>query len=283
MAGATIRCAISPDADDLFMFKGLLDGKVDSRGLTFDIVTRDTDLLNRMASGDGPDVTAISVAHYPAVAARYRLFNHGGSVGRGYGPVVIARADSPPLTPDTTIRIAVPGLTTTAFLVLRLAIGETFSPAVIPIAPPSLTFDALRAGTVDAALVIHEGRLTYEDEGFIRLLDIGKWWGDTTQLPLPLGGNVVRRDLTPDVIQRVDAAIHDSIAWALANREEAIAWLLARGGPLRTHALVDTYLSLYANADTLDYGDDGREAIRHLLRIGADRGWLPPVSIVDFV
>lgn len=265
------------------MFKALLDGKVDARGLTFDIVTRDTDVLNRMASGDGPDVTAISIAHYPAVAQRYRLFKHGGSIGRGYGPVVIARRDAAALESGTTRRIAVPGLTTTAFLALKLAIGESFEPVVTPIVPPSLTFDALRSGKVDAALVIHEGRLTYEEQGFICLLDTGKWWMDTTGLPLPLGGNVIRRDLPLDVIARANAAIRDSIAWALANREEAITWLLSRGGPLGTRALVDTYLSLYANADTLDYGVDGRRAIQHLLNEGAQRGWLPQTGRVDFV
>lgn len=173
-----IRCAISPDADDLFMFRALLEGLVDAEGLELDIVARDTDALNRMASGEGPDVTAISFGHYPLVASRYRLFAHGASVGRGYGPVVIAPR---PLERLDGLRIAVPGLTTTACLVLRLS--TDFEPVVVPIDPPARTFAALRAGEVDAALVIHEGRLTYADEGFALCLDIGAWWARETGLP----------------------------------------------------------------------------------------------------
>ena len=185
-----LTCAISPDADDLFMFRALLEGLVDPRGLDFDITTKDTDALNREAGP--PDVTAISIAHYPKVADRYRLLSHGGSVGRGYGPVVVAPA---PLELAGR-RIGVPGLTTTACLVLRQIVD--FTPVVIPIVPASLAFDALRARTVDAALLIHEGRLTYAREGFVKLLDIGVWWLAQTGLPLPLGGNVIRRDLPPE-------------------------------------------------------------------------------------
>jgi 1,4-dihydroxy-6-naphthoate synthase len=280
-----LRCAISPDADDLFMFRALLEGRIDTQGLSFDISTSDTDALNRMASGnDGPDVSAVSIAHYPSIAARYRLLAHGGSVGRNYGPVVVA-----PRALDSLegLRIGVPGLTTTACLVLRLAV-QRFTPVVIPIVPPSRAFEALRAGEVDAALLIHEGRLTYAAEGFVELLDLGKWWSrDTGGLPLPLGGNVIRRDLPPDVLSRADAVLRASIADALADRDTAIDWLLARsartGGPLTTYAQVDHYLSLYANADTLDYGADGRAAIRALLARGAGGGWLPDAGAVDFV
>lgn len=276
-----LRCAISPDADDLFMFRAITEGLIDTRGLEFEVVARDTDLLNRMADGDGPDVTAISIAHYPAVAANYRLFAHGGSVGRNYGPLVVAK---PALLAEAAAtgkraaemlrdrRIAIPGLTTTASLVLRLI--TPFQPVTIPIFPTHLQFDALRAGEVDAALIIHEGRLTYADEGFAQILDIGAWWYQQTGLPLPLGGNVIRRDLGPGVIARADAVIRASIAHGLAHREDAIDWLLARGGALKTRAAVDTYLALYANQDTLDYGADGREAIRELLRRGAAAGWI---------
>lgn len=275
-----LRCAISPDADDRFMFRAVLEGAVDTEGLTFDVVSRDTDALNRMADGEGPDVTAISIAHYPRVAGRYRLLNHGGSVGRGYGPVLVTRA---PTSAEALVgrRIAVPGLTTTACLVLRLAFP--FEPVVVPIDPPSLTFDALRAGEVDAALVIHEGRLTYADAGFHLVLDIGAWWAGRTGLPLPLGGNVIRRDLPPEVIAAADRVLRASIAHGLAHRDEAIDWLLARSTTLRTRAQVDHYLSLYANADTLDYGPDGRAGVRELLRQGAAAGWIPAVDEVDFV
>ncbi len=283
-----LRCAISPDADDLFMFRAITEGLIDTEGLTFEVVSSDTDKLNRMAKGDGPDVTAISIAHYPSVAATYQLLAHGGSVGRGYGPVVVAKPELLATAGERKMRdllesrrIAVPGLTTTACLVLRLI--TRFDPVVIPIAPTSLQFDALRAGEVEAALIIHEGRLTYAAEGFVQLLDIGDWWFVTTHLPLPLGGNVIRRDLDADVIARADRVMRASVAHGLAHREDAIAWLLARGGTLKTREAVDLYLSLYANADTLDYGADGREGIRELLRRGAEAGWLPACGEVDFV
>lgn len=272
-----IRAAISPDADDLFMFKALFDGAVDTEGLDFQVVTKDTDGLNRMATGDGPDLTAISIAHYPRVAEHYRLLNHGGSVGRGYGPVVVAKRSRP-----IAGRIGVPGLTTTAYCVLKMAF-PTFEPVVIPIAPPSLTFDALRRDEVDAALLIHEGRLTYAAEGFVELFDIGRWWLEQTGLPLPLGGNVIRRDLGAETIAKVDRVVRASIAHALSHRDAAIDWLLARGGALKTRDEVDRYLGMYANADTLDYGDDGRDAIRLLLKRGAEIGVLGACGDVDFV
>lgn len=262
------------------MFRAILEGRIDTRGLDLQVETRDTDLLNRMAAGDGPDITAISIAHYPAVAAHYRLFNHGGSMGRGYGPVLIAPAARKTATLAGR-RVGVPGLTTTACLVLRMAV-PAFEPVVVPITPPGRTFEVLRAGEVEAAVVIHEGRLTYRREGFVELLDLGVWWLQATGLPLPLGGNVIRRDLPAEVIAAADAVIHASIAHALADREAAIAWLLRRGGPLDTRELVDQYLSLYANADTLDWGEDGRAGIREVLRRGADAGWLARVE-VDFV
>lgn len=277
-----LTAAISPDPDDLFMFRALIEGLVDSRGLTFDITTSDTDALNQMASGIGADINAISIAHYPRIATRYQLFRHGASVGRGYGPVVVALAGREPTTLAGK-RIAVPGLTTTAWLVLRLLIGE-FEPVVTPIVPYSRTFDTLRAGAVDAALLIHEGRLTFPDEGCTALLDIGVAWAERAGgLPLPLGGNVIRRSLGPDVIARASAAISDSIAHALAHRDAAMDWLIARGVTLQNRDRLDQYLGMYANQDTLDMGDDGCEAVRRLLAEGAERGWLPTVAGVDFV
>ncbi len=278
----TIRCAISPDADDLFMFRGITERRVDLRGLDFVVDTADTEALNRMASGDGPEVSAISIAHYPAVRAAYQLLTHGGSVGRGYGPVVVA---APGRALDLRgARIGVPGLSTTACLVLRLLV-PVFTPVVIPIVPASRAFDALAAGEVDAALLIHEGRLTFGAHGLEQRLDLGVAWAERTGLPLPLGGNVLRRDLPDQVRRDVDAVVRASIADGLADREAAIAWLLARsvaaGGPLRTAAQIDHYLSLYANADTVDYGADGRLGVVELLRRGADAGWLPPCE-VDF-
>lgn len=273
-----IRCAISPDADDLFMFRALMLGLVDTEGLDFDIGTADTDALNKLASGAAEyDVNAISIAWYPRIAADWQLLPHGGSVGRGYGPVVVS-----PRPHDVDylrgLRIAVPGLTTTAYMVLRMI--TDFHPVVVPIVPPERVFRALAEHEVHAALLIHEGRLTYEKRGLNAVVDIGQWWHqDTGGLPLPLGGNVIRRSLGPDVIARTSRVIRRSIQHAMDHRDDAIAWLLARGGELTDAPSIDHYLSLYANQDTLDYGEDGVEGIRQLLARGAALGLVPPCEV----
>jgi 1,4-dihydroxy-6-naphthoate synthase len=282
-----IRCSISPDADDLFMFRALLLGLIDSEGFEFDIGTADTDALNRAAAGetlaadDLPHVSAVSIAWVPSLHADWQLRPHGGSVGRNYGPVVIAPQPMN-LSDLRGKRVAVPGTSTTAFTVLSLMVSG-FEPVVVPITPPERVFEALAEGRVDAALLIHEGRLTFADHGYVQVADIGEWWMEETGLPLPLGGNVVRRDLGPDTIERLSRVLRASIAHALQHREDAIDWLLARGsGPLTSRSAVDHYLSLYANDDTLDYGEDGRRAVSLLLERGAAAGLLPAISVVDF-
>ncbi len=282
-----IRCAISPDADDLFMFRALLLDLIDTDGFSFDISTQDTDGLNRAAAGESvdrallPHVSAVSIAWVPTLAQDWQLLPHGGSVGRGYGPVVISRE---PLALEQLQgkRVAVPGTTTTAWTVLAQMVPD-IQPVVVPITPPERVFATLASGEVDAALLIHEGRLTFAQHGFVKVADIGEWWFQQTGLPLPLGGNVVRRDLGEETIRRLSAVLRESIAHALAHREDAIQWLLARGaGPLQTREAVDHYLSLYANADTLDYGADGREGVRTLLQRGAAAGLLPALASIDF-
>lgn len=280
-----VSLAVSPDADDLFMVRALLEHRIDTGPYTFRVTHSPTDALNRIASGeegDPIDVVALSIAHWPRVADRYALLSHGGSMGDGYGPVVVARSPRPLASLDGA-RLAVPGTTTSAWLVFRLLFPDvTPTPVVIPIEPYARVFDALDAGEVDAALVIHEGRLTYEDRGLARVAELGEAWAAATGgLPLPLGGNAIRRGLGPHVAP-VSALLRASVAHALADREEAIRWLLARGGALRTRDRVDRYLSMYANARTLDYGDDGRRAIRHLFAWAAERGLLPPAPPVDF-
>lgn len=259
MRRVTVAC--SPDADDRFMMRAILLGLVDLRGYTFDIRFVETDGLNRLAGADGPDVSAISVAWYPRIKDRYQLLPHGGSAGEGYGPVVIA--PRPMKLEDLRgKRVAVPGLTTTAYAVLRdLADVE---PVVTPITPYELIFDALRAGTVDAGLVIHEGRLTWAEQGFHLVADLGVAWGEKYALPLPLGANAIRRDLGPE-IPVISSILRESIAHGLAHRDDAIDWLIETGSILRTREAVGQYLSMYANERTLDWGEDGRRAVDLLL------------------
>lgn len=264
----TIRLAFSPDSDDIFMFWALLNGKVDAEGLAFVAERADTETLNLRAARGDVDVIAVSMARYAAIADDYLLLPHGASVGRGYGPVVVA----PPATARSLAayegaRIGVPGLRTTAYLVLRLLLPR-FEAIVLPISPYARVFEALRTGEVDAALLIHEGRLTYEREGFARVTDIGEGWAALTGgLPLPLGGNAIRRGLGDALVAKVSRLCRASIAWALAHRDEVIDALLAaesRSDVALDRAMLDRYLAMYANDDTLDLPDDGRRAVGEL-------------------
>jgi 1,4-dihydroxy-6-naphthoate synthase len=278
MTRITVAC--SPDADDLFMMRALLEGEIDTGSYRFEIDTSPTDALNRLGSGDeGPDVLALSIAHYPRVHDRYQLLPHGGSMGEGYGPVIVT--PQPCALADLVgRRVGVPGLTTTAYAVLQMMIEV--DPVVISITPYTRIFDALRAGEVDAGLIIHEGRLTYEEEGCHQVADIGEWWARTQDgLPLPLGGNAIRRGLGPTVTADVSGLLRESIRLGLERKEQAVQWLLERGGPLGTRERVWEYLDMYANQRTLDYGEAGRAGIRRFLTIGAQRGLFPAVDI-DF-
>jgi len=257
----TISLAYSVDADDAFMFHALRHGRIDTEGLAFSHRRDHTAALNRLAAEGGADVVAVSLGAYPALARAYQLLPHGASVGRGFGPVVVARR---PLTAAELAgaRVGIPGRSTTAWLVLRL-IQPAAVGVEIPIFPFARIFDALEAGEVDAALLIHEGRLIYPDRGLHKVVDLGEWWQAEAGLPLPLGVNVVRRALGPETVTRVSRVLRASIAWALANRQEMIAALAAedRGEKaLSNPALIDHYLNLYANQDTAAIADDARRA-----------------------
>ena len=258
-----LRLAYSTDLDDAFMFWALADGKLDPRRYGFDRVTHersDTATLNALAIKGTHDVVAVSIAALPSVIDRYRLLPHGGSVGRGYGPVVVALR---PLSSLAGRAVGVPGFGTTCARLLRLAAPEA-KQVLVPSAPMERAFAALEAGEVEACALIHEGRLTYAQRGLQLVLDLGRFWDEACGLPLPLGGNVIRRGLGEDALARADAMLRDSIAYALAHREEALDALC----PLRpelSRALADEYLRLYANDDTLDYGPDGRAAVEKLL------------------
>ena len=258
-----ISLACSPDADDLFMVRALLDGTIDTGPYRFDIQTHPTDALNRLGDRGGADVLAISIAHYPKLAEAYQLLPHGGSMGEGYGPVLVSRQPRSLESLEGT-RVAIPGETTTAWAVLRKMVQV--QPVIVPITPYARIFEALRDGEVDAGLIIHEGRLTYEQEGCFLVADIGQWWDTWTGgLPLPLGGNCIRRSLGPEHIRAISDIYRRSIAHGMAHRDDAIQWLLARGCALPSTEAVDEYLSMYANDRTLDYGSEGRLAIRRLL------------------
>ncbi len=290
MMDRPLRLAFSPDSDDIFMFWALLHGKVDTEGLSFTAERADTETLNRRAeaasdeSASHLDVVAVSIAQYARVARDHLLLPHGMSVGRGYGPVVVApKAAS--LASLAGKRIGVPGLRTTAYLVLRLLLPD-FEPVVVPIAPYSRAFEELRAGTIDAALLIHEGRLFYEREGTEKVVDIGEAWAqETGGLPLPLGGNAIRRDLGPALVERVSRVCRSSIRWAADHADEVSRALLAaetRSDVGLDKASLDRYLAMYANEDTLEAPADVRKAIEVLFERGRRAGLLPADARADF-
>jgi 5,8-dihydroxy-2-naphthoate synthase len=274
-----ITVAHSPDSDDAFMFYGLATNKVRASGLHFHHTLCDIESLNRKAmEGEGVyDVTAISFHAYPYIQDHYALLPSGGSVGEGYGPMIVAnRAYSP--SDIKGKRIAIPGTLTTAYLALRL-----FAPGV---ETGVVNFDQIIPqildGKYDAGLIIHEGQLTYSKSGLYRIVDLGKWWLKVTGLPLPLGGNAIRRSLGPALTSRVATALRESIQYALDHREEALAYAMQFARDLDTQ-LADKFVGMYVNERTLDYGRDGREAVRRLLDMGHKSGIIPHAARVDFV
>jgi 1,4-dihydroxy-6-naphthoate synthase len=280
----TIRIAYSPDADDAFMFWAIAEGHIDTRGIRFERERADTEALNRAAESTlAPDVSAVSIHQYAYLHDRYLLLPHGGSVGVGYGPVVVSQRGLQ-LKDLSGLRIGVPGLRTSAYLVLRLLVPN-FTPVIVPVAPFARAFEAVRTGEVDATLLIHEGRLLYEREGFTRALELGEAWQSLTGLPLPLGGNVIARALGPELIGEVSALLRESIHYALTHRDQALSALLdaeIRPGVPRERALFDRYLAMYANQDTLDYGEVGRRAIQDMLDRGYSAGIIPQRVLAEF-
>jgi 1,4-dihydroxy-6-naphthoate synthase len=279
-----IRLAYSPDSDDAFMFWALAAGRIQTQGLRFEHARADTEALNRAAeAARPPDVSAVSIHQYAYLSDEYLLLPHGGSVGVGYGPVLVATQPRALRDLDGG-KIGVPGLRTSAYLVLRLLLPR-FTPVIVPVAPFARAYEAVRSGEVDAVLLIHEGRLLYEQEGLHRVSELGEAWQALTGLPLPLGGNVIRRALGAERIAQVSQLLRESIAWALEHRSEVIDALLSaehRPGVPRDRALFDRYLAMYANRDTLDYGERGRLAIAELLRRGHEAGVIPTLVEPEF-
>jgi 1,4-dihydroxy-6-naphthoate synthase len=257
-----IRLGHSPDADDAFMFWALAEERIDTRGFAFEHVLRDIQTLNEWALEGRLEVTAISLHAYPFVQDKYVLLPHGASMGSGYGPVVVARA---PLsrTELSDIEIAVPGRMTTAFLALRLYLGD-FRYRVVPF---DQILDEVKDGRAEAGLLIHEGQLTYEAEGLAKVVDLGEWWLLETGLPLPLGVNVARRDLGPAVLRELSDVLAGSIRAGLEHRDEALRYALRFGRGLDVQ-LADEFVGMYVNELTADYGDEGRQAVQELLSRG---------------
>jgi len=271
-----IRVAHSPDSDDAFMFYGLASGRVPSSGFDLEHVLSDIETLNRAAFTGTYEITAVSFHAYAHLTDRYILLPHGASMGDRYGPVVVAKRDGPASL--NGIRVAIPGELTTAFLTLRL-----FDPSVEYVVVP---FDQIQekvhAGEVAAGLLIHEGQLTYADEGLQKIVDLGEWWADRTGgLPLPLGGNVIRRDLGAAAISTLSRLLRESIAYGLEHREEAVDYAMQFGRGL-DRKRTDRFVGMYVNGLTLDYGDRGRQAVRRLLDDSRAAGLLPKAVEVEF-
>jgi len=275
MTSRKIHIAHSPDSDDAFMFYGLASGKVPANGFEIEHVLSDIETLNRAAFQGTYEITAVSFHAYAHLTDRYILLPHGASMGDRYGPIVVARSASPSLR---GITVAIPGTLTTAFLALRL-----FDPDVKYVVMPfDKIQEAVHGGDVEAGLLIHEGQLTWSDEGLKKIVDLGEWWADRTGgLPLPLGGNVIKRDLGTPVIRTLSKMLHDSIAYALAHREEAVDYAMQFGRGLDKKR-TDRFVGMYVNDLTLEYGDRGRQAVHRLLGDAQAAGLLPKPVQIEF-
>jgi 1,4-dihydroxy-6-naphthoate synthase len=272
-----ITVAHSPDSDDAFMFYGLAKGKVATGDLEVTHVLCDIETLNREAHQGTYEVTAISFHAYPYVADRYALMPCGGSIGDGYGPLLVARAALDPHALEGRV-VAVPGTLTTAFLALKL-----FAPqAQTRVVPFDRILEEVHAGRADVGLIIHEGQLTYGGLGLHKLLDLGAWWKDETGLPLPLGGNAVRRDLGPELMARLTRLVRETVRHSLEQRADALEYAMsfARG---MDPAVADRFVGMWVNDMTLDCGARGRQAVQTLLDRGHAAGIIPRRVAVDFV
>jgi 1,4-dihydroxy-6-naphthoate synthase len=273
----TIHVAHSPDSDDAFMFYALASGKIDTEGLTYVHELQDIETLNQRAMRGELEVTAVSIHAYAYLSDRYALLPHGASMGDRYGPRLVAR--EPMSRADIRgKRIAIPGMLTSAYLALRLFESD-FEPIVTPF---DQIEDVVANGSVDLGLLIHEGQLTFGDRGLHLVQDLGEWWFGETGLPLPLGGNVIRKDLGDSLTRKISRHLRDSIAFGLRHRTGALdhAMQYARG---LDRSKADTFVGMYVNDWTLDYGDRGRLAVKQLLQRGVEEGIITRPITVEFV
>jgi len=274
-----VRVGHSPDPDDAFMFYGIASGKLDTQGFEIEQVLEGIEELNRRAMRGELEVSAVSIHAYAHLTDRYALMPCGASMGDGYGPCVVARE---PIDRDAlaSTRIAVPGTLTSAFLALRLFLGREFPHEVVPF---DRILEEVESGRFDAGLIIHEGQLTYRDSGLQLLVDLGAWWGEHNDgLPLPLGANVVRKDLGPETMKALTELLGRSIDFGLQHRSDALKYAMDFGRGLNP-ALTDRFVGMYVNDWTRDYGDRGREAIRRFLDQGREAGLVPGLEQLEFV
>ena len=273
----TITVAHSPDSDDAFMFYALATNKLDTGDIRFEHVLEDIQSLNEKAMHGRYDVTAISFHAFAYVADKYALLPHGASIGDNYGPIVVSREPAS-ASHLSGLKIAVPGTLTSAFLALRI-FNPSFDYEVVPF---DQIIKAVQDGRCDAGLLIHEGQLFYESLGLRKVIDLGEWWHEETGLPLPMGGNAIRRDLGREMMRKVSGYLHDGIRYSLEHREDALRYAMQFARDMKPE-LADRFVGMWVNDLTLDYTDRGREAVRLLLTKGFEHGIIPYRVEVDFV
>ncbi len=272
-----IRLAHSPDADDAFMFYGLAKNKIDTEGIEYEHVLKDIQTLNEWAKEGRMEVTAISAHAYAYVKDKYAVLTHGGSIGKNYGPMIIANQ---PITLESLKgkKIAIPGKMTSAYLSLKLCFPD-FQEVLVNF---DEIMDEVKKGTVDAGLIIHEGQLTYKEKGFYKIVDMGEWWFKKTGMVLPMGVNAIRRDLPEDVKKKVSKQLKQSIQYSLDNREAALDYALAFGRGL-SRDIADKFVGMWVNERTIEMGEEGKNAIRQFLREGEKQHLIPPIGEIEFV
>ncbi|NPA58828.1 MAG: ABC transporter substrate-binding protein [Aquificae bacterium] len=275
-----IRVAHSPDSDDAFMFYAINQGKIDTKGYKFVDVLSDIETLNRKALEGEYEVSAISIHAFPYVADKYALLSSGASMGDNYGPMIVAKEGFDPYQLKNK-KIAVPGTLTSAFLALKLYLDtEDFDYEVIPF---DQIIQAVKDGKVDAGLIIHEGQLTYQDEGLSCVVDLGKWWYEKTGgLPLPLGGNVIRKDLGEETMKEISEILRESIKYSLEHRDEAVDYALKYARDM-SREKADKFIGMYVNDLTVDYGERGRKAIELFLKEAYEKGFIDRLPEIKFV
>lgn len=273
----TVTVAHSPDSDDAFMFYGLATNKLETEGIKFEHTLKDIQSLNEDARNGVYDVTAISFHAYAYVSDKYALLPHGASIGDKYGPIVVSKE---PRSPDEIgdMKIAIPGELTSAFLALRL-FNSKFDYEVYPFDEIP---DAVKRGEVDGGLLIHEGQLFYKQLGLDKVLDLGEWWHEKTGLPLPMGGNAIKRDLGEELMKQVSRHLHQSILYSMENREDALQYAMQFARDM-VPEVADRFVAMWVNDLTLDYGERGKEGVRRLLQEGYDAGIIPKKVDVEFV